>query len=119
MKTEIESYCRERIASSPNMLVPWWIMAAWVYDQRLGGDALISDALFDEIADRLDREWETITHRHKHLLQRAYLKSALAIRGRWPLISMDAAESLLRKGPPGAVQPMSAPSPRPSQMELF
>nr|HML29529.1 hypothetical protein [Hyphomicrobium sp.] len=87
MTAEIESYCRDRIASDPNMLVPWWIMAAWVYDQWPGGDTLISDALFDEIAERLDREWETITHRHKHLLQRSYLKSALAIRGRWPLIS--------------------------------
>jgi hypothetical protein len=102
MTTALESYCRSVIDRNPNMLVPWWIMAAWVYDRRYGGETLISDALFDEIAVRLDRDWESITHWHKPLLERRMLKSALAIRGRWPLRAMHAAENLLRDGPPEA-----------------
>jgi hypothetical protein len=94
-------------------------MAAWVYDQRRGGDTLISDALFDEIAVRLDREWDAITHWHKPLLDRATLKSAIAIRGRWPQRAMHAAESLLEIGPPVRARSMPSPSPQPSQLALF
>ncbi len=117
--TTLDSYCRERISANPNMLVPWWIMAAWVYDQHRGGEVLISDALFDEIAERLDREWETITHWHKPLLDRRLLKSALAIRGQWPLRAVHCAQIRLQHGPPASFLAVPASSPKPSQMELF
>lgn len=119
MTAALEAYCRDRIASDPNMLVPWWIMAAWAYDHRRGGDTLISDALFDEIAVRLDREWDAITHWHKPLLDRASLKSSIAIRGRWPLRAMHAAEGLLEDGPPVPARSASAPSQHPTQLALF
>jgi hypothetical protein len=116
--TALEAYCRDRIASNPNLLVPWWIMAAWTYD-RVGSETLISDALFDEIAVRIDREWETITHWHKPLLDRRMLKSALAIRGQWPLRAMHAAESLLRDGPPSTFHVAAEARPQPQQLALF
>lgn len=100
MTTAMDSYCRSIIERDRNMLVPWWIMAAWAYDERIGGETLVSDALFDEIAARLEREWEMIEHWHKPLLDRRHLKSALAIGGKYPLRSMHAADWLIRNGPP-------------------
>jgi len=116
--TALEGYCRSVVDRNPNMLVPWWIMAAWVYD-RVGGEALVSDALFDEIAARLDREWDSITHWHKPLLDRRMLKSALAIGGQWPLRAMSAAENLLRDGPPDTFRGAADQPSRPQQLALF
>jgi len=113
LNSELESYCRERISSNANLLVPWWIMAAWTYEQGLD---FISDGLFDEIAVRLDREWETIAHQHKHLLDRALLKSALAIGGNWPNLAIGTATKLLRSGP--TLQPPIMPLPAPSAQQI-
>lgn len=86
-----------RIIKNPNMLVPWWLLAAYAYDQL--DDPLISDALFDEIAKRLTNEWATIKHPHKKLLDKTMLKSALAIKGgKWPLIVRDTAYKLINEG---------------------
>jgi hypothetical protein len=94
----LDDYCRWVIAGNPNKLVAWWIMAAWAYEH--GERPLISDALFDEIVADLDFQWACIEHRHKDLLDRSVLKSAIAIGGKWPLIAQNAAQSLLRNGDP-------------------
>ena len=73
------------------MLVPWWIMAAWAYEQA---DPIISDAMFDKIAMRLAKEWNKVEHKHKALLDKKSLKTSLAIGGKWPLISQHAAIGL-------------------------
>lgn len=95
-----DAYCLGKITANPNMLVPFWIMAAWAYD--VADDPIISDAVFDRIARELDEKWDVITHWHKRLLDRSALKSALAIRGNYPGIAIDAAQSLQRakKTPP-------------------
>jgi len=64
------------------MLIPWWIMAAYAYDQQ--DDPIISDDLFDKIAVDIDKNWDIITHHHKERLDRSLLKSSLAINGNWP-----------------------------------
>jgi hypothetical protein len=96
MSYSIDDDVRE-IIKNPNMLVPWWLLGAYTYDRL--DDPLISDALFDEIAVRLDKEWDTIKHRHKKLLNRKMLKSALALKGgKWPLCVRGAAHKLLNEG---------------------
>lgn len=85
-------YCKEVCDRDPNKRVAWWIMAAWAYD--VTDDPILSDACFDELVRDLDQQWETITHRHKELLDRRALKSALAIGGRYPAIAVRAAKAL-------------------------
>lgn len=94
----LDDYCRSVIEADRSKLIAWWIMAAWAYE--LGERPLISDALFDEIAADLDMEWSTVNHQHKHLLDRSALKTSLAIAGKWPLISISAAQSLIKNGDP-------------------
>lgn len=78
---------------NPNMMVPWWIMAAWAYDK--GERPILSDSCFDALATRLDIEWKMVEHRHKKLLDRKMLKSAIAIRGKWPALAISAAQRLM------------------------
>jgi hypothetical protein len=66
-----EAECRAGIDDNPNMLVPWYLMASHAYHwlDRM----IISDALYDEICQRLDAEWEANTHRHKSYIDRSAL----------------------------------------------
>lgn len=88
-----DTQCREIIGRRRSALVVWWIMAAWAYE--VTNTPIISDALFDEIAARLDKEWWKVEHRHKHLLDRKMLKSSLAINGQWPDRAVHAARRLI------------------------
>lgn len=84
--------CRRYIGTNKNLLVPWWIMAAWAYE--VDDEPIISDALFDEIAQQINTHWASITHRHKERLDRSALKSALAINGKWPPMAKGAVQHL-------------------------
>lgn len=82
---------------NPNMLVPWWLMAAWAYEH--GERPIISDACFDELAMRLTAEWKHVQHHHKHLLDPKILKSAIAMKGKWPERVIGAAQRLMSLRP--------------------
>lgn len=86
-----DSLAREVIASNPNMLVPWWFIGAYSYTYQ--DHSLISDALFDEIAVRLDKEWSKIKHPHKQFLRRKVLKSSIAAK-QWPSLVIGACGKL-------------------------
>jgi len=90
----LDSVCREKIKNK-HMLVPWWIMAAYAYDVE--DDPIISDELFDHIADRLTNEWDEIEHWQKELLDRTMLKSSIAIQGKWPNRAIDTVKYIRRK----------------------
>lgn len=59
------------IGHSRNMLVPWFLIASWSY--YWGDHALISDGLFDRICRDLEAEFDGLEHKHKHLVDRAWL----------------------------------------------
>lgn len=93
-----DELCRKTIDTNPNMMIPWWIMAAWAY--QYGDDPIISDGLFDEMAIRMKRDWDKLRHRHKLLLDKKLLNSAIAMHPRkWPTMAVNAAMRLQR-GPP-------------------
>ncbi len=56
------------IRQSVNMTVPWYLMAAYGYYHR--GFSLLSDPAFDQICLTLQRRWDEIEHRHKHIIDR-------------------------------------------------
>ncbi len=61
------------LASSRNMLVPWYLIASWAY--FVCDHPLLTDARFDQLCRELDAEWETVGHRHKDLVDRAWLSA--------------------------------------------
>lgn len=92
-----DDLCLSVIKKYPNARIAWWIIAAYAYDQL--DDPVISDDLFDKLAIDIDRDWDIITHPHKHLLDRSSLKSSIAIQGKWPEMAKGAARNLLTKKP--------------------
>lgn len=54
------------IDARPNTLVPWYLMTSYLYYHR--GESVISDALFDEICERLKLAIPELTHPHKDLI---------------------------------------------------
>lgn len=89
---KFDALCKQLTSQNINLLIPWWIMAAYAYDQM--DDPIISDDLFDKIAVDIDDNWSIITHRHKDRLDRTLLKSSIAISGNWPSITKGAVQSL-------------------------
>lgn len=57
-----ELRCRAVIDHNPNMLVPWYLMASYLYYHR--DESLLLDTTFDVICRRLLTEWDAIKHHH-------------------------------------------------------
>lgn len=57
----------------PGQLVQYYLMCAYLYYKMDIGP--IPDDQFDKLCVRIDQEWDTITHRHKVLIDRAALKA--------------------------------------------
>ena len=92
-----ERECRATVSANPNMLVPWYLMASHAYHwlDRI----IISDALYDEICQRLDSEWDAITHWHKSYVDRsdlAYCSGKYLTENRMPQRAYWALQQLLR-----------------------
>lgn len=65
--------CAFNIVRRPNLLVPWYLMASYAY--YVEDEPILSDALYDSICTRLDDEWDTIVHAHKHKIDRSALSA--------------------------------------------
>ena len=63
--------CQQLIESNHNLLVPWYLMASYLYYHE--DVSLLSDSLYDRLCKQLDAEWDSIDHRHKRLVDRASL----------------------------------------------
>jgi hypothetical protein len=86
------------IAKSRNMLIPWYLMASYLYYHK--DESLLSDPVFDQIAKRIMEEWDQITHWHRDVVNRDDLSAGtcLLTAGEFPLRTRYAAELAL-KGP--------------------
>ena len=62
----IEKACSDTCDSNPNMMVPWYLMAAYAY--YVQDDPILEDSTFDRLAKRMLAQWDDIEHFHKHLL---------------------------------------------------
>jgi len=62
----LDDKAEEIISSNKNMMVPWYLMAAYAYYKE--DDPILSDAYFDNLAKRMLDVWEEIEHFHKHLI---------------------------------------------------
>jgi len=57
--------CMEAISNS-NMMVPWYLMAAYAYYEQ--DEPILSDGMFDGMAKAMLEKWDTIEHWHKDLI---------------------------------------------------
>lgn len=98
----------------PDQLVQYYLMCSYLYYQV--NISPIPDAAFDKLCVRIDQEWDTITHRHKALVDRAALKAGTGYQiddyplwvrcaaDRWYFIDHAPAKRARRAGRPVAHQ---------------
>lgn len=67
----LDKYCLEITDDNPNMLVPWYIMASYAYYEE--DNPIISDEMFDRMAKKILKGWDTIEHYHKGYLTKDML----------------------------------------------
>lgn len=48
------------------MTIPWFLMACYAYEML--DHPILTDGMFDHLAGTMYSNWETIQHRHKHLI---------------------------------------------------
>lgn len=74
-----------------NLLVPWYLTASYAYYIR--DASIMSDGDYDSLCARLDREWDRVEHRHKHLIDRDWLSAGTCFlrREQYPTITKSAA----------------------------
>jgi hypothetical protein len=83
--------CFDAIETHVNMLVPWYLMAAYAY--YVEDNPIISDQLFDNMSKRLLASWDIIEHMHKHHLTRGDLEAGTFL-GKYPTRIKGALKSL-------------------------
>ena len=85
-----------------NKLVAWYLMAAYAY--YVLDDPILSDATYDGLCKSLDYAWDSITHQHKHLVERPALSAAtcLLAHEKYPPIVVGAVMQLLAAKQSGA-----------------
>lgn len=76
---------------NPNMLVPWYLMAAYAY--YVEDDPILSDNRFDQMAKRILEHWDEIDHWHKDKLTKDDLKAGTFL-GEYPSRIKGAVESV-------------------------
>lgn len=62
----LDDYAADLFAKNINMMVPWYLMAAYAYYKE--DDPILSDYFFDDMSKTMLEVWDDITHYHKHLI---------------------------------------------------
>lgn len=77
----LDKECFDAVDSNPNMLVPWYLMAAYAY--YVDDDPIISDASYDALVRNLLAHWDQVEHHHKHILSKEQLEAGTFL-GEYP-----------------------------------
>lgn len=86
-----DQYAAEIFAKNINLMVPWYLMAAYAYYEQ---DApILSDSFFDDLAKTLLVVWNDVQHRHKQYITVDMLNAGTYI-GKYPGIVEGAVEQL-------------------------
>lgn len=87
----LDDYAAEIFADNINMMVPWYLMAAYAYYKQ--DEPILTDAFFDAMGKTMLEVWDDIDHRHKHLITRDDLQAGSYL-GDYPSIVEGAMEEL-------------------------
>ena len=86
-----DDYAAEIFADNVNMMVPWYLMAAYAYYKQ--DTPILSDSFFDDLAKTLLAVWDDVEHRHKQYITTDMLNAGTYI-GEYPGIVKGAVEEL-------------------------
>lgn len=81
-----------RIENNVNMVVPLYLIAAYAYYVK--DDPIISDSLYDSMANTFLSFYDQIEHRHKHLVDKDSLSAGTCLIKEYPSIVDGAYQSL-------------------------
>ncbi len=90
---------QEAIARSVNLLVPWYLMASYLYYHE--DKSLLSDEAYDHLCAALLEKWTAIEHHHKHLIDPEALRAGTGYyikKEDYPAITIGAAWALMSEG---------------------
>ena len=87
----LDDYAAEIFADNINMMVPWYLMAAYAYYKK--DEPILSDAFFDAMGKTMLEVWDDITHYHKHLITVDDLRAGTYL-GEYPSIVEGALEDV-------------------------
>jgi NAD-dependent DNA ligase len=87
----LDDYAAEKFAENINMMVPYYLMAAYAYYQE--DDPIFTDSFFDNLAKTMLTVWDDIQHQHKHLISVGDLEGGTYL-GEYPGIVSGALKSL-------------------------
>lgn len=87
----IENHADEKISSSLDMALPYYLMASYAYYEE--SDPIFSDDYYDNLAKKILDNWDNIQHYHKNLLNKDMLKAGTFI-GEYPSIVKDALKNM-------------------------
>jgi len=87
----LDILCLEIIETNKNMMVPWYLMAAYGY--YVQDNPILSDSFFDKLAKRMLNDWDNIEHQHKDNITKSDLEAGTFL-GKYPSRVEDALKSL-------------------------
>lgn len=97
-KSNPDKYTSTLVAKTPNLLVPHFLIHSFLY--YVCDWSIISDDTFDRVlVEGLRKRWDSVEHRHKHLIDPSLLKSGFYLR--YPRITASSAISLADHFQPG------------------
>jgi len=86
-----DKHCLDKIDKNNNMLVPWYLMAAYAY--YVEDDPILSDQVYDRVVQKIIANWDAIEHQHKHLLSLEQLQAGTYL-GEYPSMVKGAVKEL-------------------------
>jgi hypothetical protein len=86
-----DNYAAEIFSKNINMMVPWYLMAAYAYYEQ--DNPILSDSFFDDLAKTLLVVWNDVEHHHKHYITVDMLNAGTYI-GKYPGIVEGAVKEL-------------------------
>ena len=87
----MDQQAADLFAKNINMMVPWYLMAAYAY--YVEDDPILSDSFFDDMSKTMLTCWDDIEHYHKHLINKDDL-AAGSYLGEYPSIVEGALKDL-------------------------
>ena len=86
-----DEHAKLLIEDNINMAVPYYLMASYAY--YVQDDPIFSDGFYDSLAKKILDNWDTITHRHRDVINKDALKAG-SFLGEYPSIIEGALQSL-------------------------
>ena len=88
----LDKICKVFVDSNINLIVPWYLMSSYMYYIQF--DPIISDAMYDELAVKFLKNYDTIKHRHKKLVTYGDLRAGSLLLAKYPTVIVREAIAL-------------------------